>query len=210
MRNKKIENLKKNKIKIHSKHLFNTYYPSNPEKILYPKLHITKLDLANYYINVQEWILPYLVNRFLTIVRCPDGVQNVKKECFYQRHLNKDKTDIYSINGQTKINTAENYFYIKDISGLLSLVQLGVLEIHPWGCRIDKVEKPDLIIFDLDPGQDVEWKNIIEAAFFIKEKLTKLHLISFVKTTGGKGLHIVLPIKRRYSCSNFCKIFGNP
>ena len=179
------------------------YALSNPDKILYPEQKITKLDLANYYKQVQTWILPYITNRFLTIVRCPEGVQ---KDCFYQRHLNESNiANIYSLHQTTK---TEKYLYIKDKLGLMALVQLGVLEIHPWGCRIDSIEKPDLIIFDLDPGPEVGWRKVIEAAFFVKENLAQLNLTSFVKTTGGKGLHILIPIKRQYSW-NKVKIFAH-
>lgn len=90
------------------------------------------------------------------------------------------------------------YIYIKDQLGLMALIQLGVLEIHPWGSRIDHIEKPDLITFDLDPGAGLEWEKIIETAYIVKETLEKMRLISFVKTTGSKGLHIVVPIKRQY------------
>jgi bifunctional non-homologous end joining protein LigD len=167
-------------------------YPlSNPDKILYPKQKITKLDLADYYEQIQTWILPYITQRFLTIVRCPEGT---KKACFYQRHLHANT--IENIYSRTK--KSEAYFYIKDQRGLIELIQLGVLEIHPWGSRIDSIEKPDIIIFDLDPGADVAWKKVIDAAFLVKENLAKLNLTSFVKTTGGKGLHVVIPIKRQY------------
>ncbi len=179
---------------------------SNPNKLLYPNLGITKLDLANYYARVHTWMLPYITKRFLTILRCPEGQ---KKECFYQRHLNEIKIEkLYSMNVQTKMNESESYFYIKDKLGILALVQLGVLEIHPWSCSIDSLEKPDLIIFDLDPGSGVEWKKVIDAALFVKENLAKLNLTSFVKTTGGKGLHIVIPIKRQYSWDTI-KIFAH-
>jgi bifunctional non-homologous end joining protein LigD len=178
---------------------------SHPDKILYPEQAITKLDLLNYYNIVHSLMLPVLINRPLTLLRCPQGRQ---KKCFYQRHLNGAKLPhLYAIKIPGKARHP-GFLYIKDKRGLFTLVQLGVLEIHTWGCRIDSIEKPDFIVFDLDPAPEVEWKKVIETAFLIKEKLSKLNLISFIKTTGGKGLHIVIPIKRQYSWDKI-KIFAH-
>ncbi len=180
---------------------------THPDKILYPEGKITKFDLADYYNQIQEWMLPYVVKRPLTLVRCPSGY---KKECFYQKHLNEhQQKDLYSIDIKENKKT-DQYPYVKDVTGLIALVQLGVLEIHMWGCHVDKIEKPDIVVFDLDPADDVPWKRVIEAAFFVKEELEKLNLVSFVKTTGGKGLHVVVPIKRLHDweyVSTFAKAF---
>jgi len=139
--------------------------------------------------------LPYVINRPLTLLRCPKGCD---QKCFFQKHLNESVPDaLYSVDIKEKQKT-EQYTYIKDVHGLIALVQLGVLEIHPWGSRIDHIEKPDVIIFDLDPAPEVEWKKVINAARFVKEQLENINLDSFVKTTGGKGLHVVVPIKRLY------------
>lgn len=166
---------------------------TNPNKILYPEQSITKTDIARYYTSIREWILPYLVNRPLTLVRCPNGYQN---QCFYQKHLDTDVKSIFPI---VITGDKEPFLYIKNYQGLMELVQLGTLEIHPWGSRIDNIERPDMMIFDLDPAPDVPWKKVIQAAYFVREQLEQLNLISFVKTTGGKGLHIYIPIKRQYS-----------
>ena len=169
---------------------------SNPEKILFPEQKITKSDLAEYYDAIHSWILPHIKNRPLTLVRCPQGIE---KKCFYQRHLTEISiSSIYTIDIQEKKNH-EPFIYIKDREGLLELVQLGVLEIHPWNIHIDKPNNPDVIIFDLDPAPDVEWNEVIQAARFVREQLENIGLISFVKTTGGKGLHITIPIKRLYT-----------
>lgn len=164
---------------------------THPERILYPKQKITKLDLLNYYKKVNKLILPHLINRPLTLKRCPDSVE---KACFYQRHIHGKSKNLYTI----KVN-GEQYFYIKDIEGLFELVQIGSLEIHPWGSTIKYIDQPDRIILDLDPDPKVPWKNVISAAKLIRKKLENLKLKSFVKTTGGKGLHIVIPIKPHYS-----------
>jgi bifunctional non-homologous end joining protein LigD len=179
---------------------------TNPDKMVYPAVGITKLDLLNYYRQIEKWILPYILKRPLTVVRCPEGQQ---KKCFYQRHFSQiEVKNIYSITLQDKTDNPAPYIYIKDKLGLMSLIQLGVLEIHPWGSRIDHIEKPDLITFDLDPGSNVEWKKVIETAYIVKETLEKMRLISFVKTTGSKGLHVVVPIKRQYSWDKV-KVFAH-
>ncbi len=172
-------------------------YPfTNPQKILYPVIKLTKQNLAQYYHRIANQMLPYVVNRPLTLVRCPQGQG---QKCFYQKHKNQiDLPGLYTINIKEKM-TSDSYFYIKNEEGLMALVQLDVLEIHLWGCHIKNIEKPDMITFDLDPGEEVEWKTVVETAFFIKENLEKINLTSFVKTTGGKGLHVVLPIKPQYS-----------
>jgi bifunctional non-homologous end joining protein LigD len=178
---------------------------SHPDKLLYPDVNITKLDLANYYNKISEWILPYITNRPLTLLRCPNGQ---KKKCFYQRHLMVKTENLHAITLTDKTHKREPYLYVKNKLGLMALIQLGVLEIHPWASQIDKLEKPDYITFDLDPGSDTEWKKLIETAFLIKEHLQKINLQSFVKTTGSKGLHVVVPIKRLYSWEKI-KVFAH-
>lgn len=169
---------------------------SNPERIMYPEQGITKRDLAEYYIAISDWILPYIADRPLTIVRCPQGR---KKDCFYQKHLNEAiPQGIFPIPIKEKEGAMSDYFYLKKQTGLLSLVQIGALEIHPWGARVDDVDKPDYMIFDLDPAPDVPWPKVVAHALYVKEQLETLQLKSFVKTTGGKGLHIIIPIKRHY------------
>lgn len=181
---------------------------THPDKILYAEDKITKLALMEYYENVQDWILPHIINRPLTLVRCPDGYQN----CFYQKHLPQHETSgLFGISIQEK-EKKETYIYIKNVKGLLSLVQMGTLEIHPWGSQIKRVEHPDIIIFDLDPAEDVPWKKIVSAAFEIKKHLAEFKLRSFIKTTGGKGLHVVIPIKPKYDweeIKNFAHVFAD-
>lgn len=167
----------------HAKPEKSAVHLSHPHKILYPGSGITKLDLANYYEHIADWILPYVVNRPLTLVRCPDNF----KDCFYQKHLNNAIPDnLYSV---------DDIIYIKNLSGLLSLVQMDTLEIHLWECTIKNMKQPDYITFDLDPAPDVKWQRLVETAFNIKKHLQEINLNSFIKTTGGKGLHIVVPIK---------------
>jgi len=167
---------------------------SNPDKVLYPEQGITKGDLAAYYQAVGPAMLPHVANRPITLVRCPTGRQ---KKCFYQRHAG---SGVPAELGQVDISGFEDsgaYLYIRDLAGLVALVQMGVLEVHPWGARVDKPERADRVIFDLDPGEGLGFADVIAGAQDVRQALTALGLASFVKTTGGKGLHVVVPIERR-------------
>jgi bifunctional non-homologous end joining protein LigD len=179
---------------------------THPEKILYPKTKTTKLDLIHYYEQIQDWILPYVINRPLSVLRCPEGYG---KTCFFQKHPHKHFSEhVYAIDIKTD---KEHYIYIKNIKGLLSLVQANVLEIHPWGSKIDNLEKPDQITFDLDPGPEVSWKTIVKSAYWIRDALHDINLDSFIKTSGRKGLHVVVPIARRLEwpdLKEFAKYFS--
>lgn len=168
---------------------------TSPQRIVYPEDKITKLELAEYYETIQEKILPYIINRPLTLVRCPDGYKNM---CFYQKHINKTTPpELHGILIKEK-ESKEECIYIKDFNGLMALTQISALEIHPWGSSNKDIEHPDMITFDLDPGPDLAWKKVVSAAFEIKDLLASINLRSFVKTTGGKGLHVVVPIKPKY------------
>ena len=167
---------------------------SHPDKVLFPDHELTKRDLANYYTQVADWILPHVVDRPLAIVRCPAGSG---KPCFFQKHPGEAPT-----NHLRKVNIAEEgepdyHVAIDDLAGLISLVQMGVLEIHVWGSRAGQLEKPDRLIFDLDPDPAVDWPQVIDAARAIRGLLEELGLTSFLKTTGGKGLHLVVPVQAR-------------
>jgi bifunctional non-homologous end joining protein LigD len=167
---------------------------SHPERIVYPEQGLTKLDLARYYEAIANWILPYVVNRPLTLVRCPQGRGH---HCFYQRHVTESTPQpLRGVTIEEKDGPAE-CVVLDDLAGLVTLVQMGVLEIHPWGSRADDPERPDRLVFDLDPGEGVAWKAVIEGAKRVRDKLEELGLESFVRTTGGKGLHVVVPLVRR-------------
>ncbi len=178
---------------------------SHPDKILYPNDGITKSDLALYYQQVAPWMLPHVANRLLSLVRCPEGSG---KPCFFQKHPSQG-TSPHLLQTLVKEKTKDEiYLAVKDLAGLVSLVQMGVLEIHIWGSHRENYEKPDQLIFDLDPDPAVDWPQVVAAAREIRLLLEELELTSFVKTTGGKGLHVVVPIRRGPSwaeAKTFCR-----
>jgi bifunctional non-homologous end joining protein LigD len=178
---------------------------TSPNKILYPEDGITKLELAAYYHDVAKWMLPHIINRPLVLVRCPEGRD---KECFFQKHPGKGTPDTLRQIPVRESSTVRNYVVVDDVAGLISLAQVGALEIHAGGSRADKLEQPDRLIFDLDPDPELSWKRVVAGARQVRQFLDELGLETFVKTTGGKGLHIVVPIARRLDWDQvkpFCK-----
>jgi DNA ligase D len=172
----------KNQKKSLWRRLMKNEWITHPDKILYPGDKISKGEIADYYVQIHEWILPHLLKRPLTLVRCPDGIDH---SCFFQKHAdNKNKS----------IHIHDTWIYIDNLEGLLNLIQMGTLEIHVWGCTLNNLEKPDRIIFDLDPDEGLSWATVKKAAVLVKKELESIGLQSFLKTTGGKGLHIVIPI----------------
>ncbi len=166
---------------------------SHPDRVLYPEQGITKLELARYYEAVAERMLPHVANRPLTLVRCPEGWQ----KCFYQKHIEENLPPAFRPIDIKERNSVGRYVMIDSLAGLIALVQMGVLEIHTWGSRGDRVELPDQITFDLDPDAGLAWERVVEAARKLRAKLGGLGFTCFVKTTGGKGLHVVVPLKPR-------------
>jgi bifunctional non-homologous end joining protein LigD len=167
---------------------------SHPDKILYPEQGVGKLALAQFYADIADRILPHLIHRPLTLLRCPDGRQG---ECFYQKHLKEAVPEALRTIPIREKGVTSRYLVIDDLPGLISLVQLGVLEIHPWGSRESDLEKPDLLTFDLDPGPGLGWPEMIEGARWLRRRLAELGLTAFLKTSGGKGLHLVVPLRPR-------------
>jgi bifunctional non-homologous end joining protein LigD len=162
--------------------------------VLWPGQGVTKLALARYYEAVAEWMLPHAARRALSLVRCPRGAN---APCFFQKHPGDQVPDVLGrIDIVEKQKTSE-YVYVESADALIALVQIGTLEIHGWGSRIDKLEHPDIMIFDLDPDPAVRWDGVVAAAYELRDRLEGLGLASWVKTTGGKGLHVVVPLGRR-------------
>ena len=167
---------------------------THPGKILDTESGLTKQMLADYYWAIAEHMLPYIADRPLSLVRCPEGST---KPCFYQKHvtpmLPKGIHTVMVVD--KKSGKPEPYITLDSQEALAGLAQMGVLEIHPWGSRNEDLEHPDRIIIDIDPDESLNWATVTEAAADVRARLKKLHLESFLKTTGGKGLHIVVPIK---------------
>jgi len=165
---------------------------TNPQRKLFPEENITKQDMADYYEAVKERAFPWLSNRPLTLVRCPEGRG---KPCFYQRHTKETEIPgIAPVDISVK-GGKETYFYLADPVGLRALVQSSTLELHGWQCKADDTEHPDRIIFDVDPSPEVTWTGVIKAAKKLKELLEKCGFETFPMSTGGKGLHVVVPLK---------------
>ncbi len=170
---------------------------SNPDRVLSPEQGLTKLDLARYYEAMAERILPHVAGRPLMVVRCPRGRD---KQCFYQKHAQPGLPEaIRSLDIREEGGKREPYVYIQDLEGLISLVQMGVLELHTWGARVDDVERPDRLTLDLDPDPELPWGRVVEAALLVRRRLAELGLEAWVKSTGGKGLHVAVPLRRRQS-----------
>ncbi|HWM91362.1 MAG TPA: DNA ligase D [Thermoanaerobaculia bacterium] len=167
---------------------------TNPDRVLYPEQGLTKRELALFYERIQAWILPHLENRPLTLVRCPSGQG---KQCFYQKHVNEQFPSSIKRVQVEEGGGAVPYGALDSPTGLISLVQMGVLELHIWGSHVDAIEKPDYIVFDLDPDEGLSWERVVEGTLKVRERLEGLGLRTFLKTTGGKGLHVCMPITRR-------------
>ena len=166
---------------------------SHPDKLLYPDDGITKRDLAEYYLKVADHMLPHVAGRPISLVRCPRGVGH---SCFFQRHAGEvDSPHLKPVKVPGR-GGGEPYISITDVAGLVSLVQMDALEIHVWGSQARTPLKPDRIVFDLDPAPDVKFAVVKEAARTLRGMLKELKLESFLKTTGGKGLHVVLPFEK--------------
>ena len=169
---------------------------SSPDKPDFPETGLTKLDLARYYESVAAWILPHLERRPLSLVRCPDGWS---LQCFYQKHADPSVHEAV-----TRVEVPENdgpatYFSASTGAALVGLVQWGVIEMHPWGARSPRLDRPDRLTFDFDPDESLPWHTLVAAVRQLRELLAELHLTAFLKTTGGKGLHVVLPIRATLS-----------
>jgi bifunctional non-homologous end joining protein LigD len=169
---------------------------THPDKVLYPDQGITKRDLAGYLAAVADRMLPHCADRLTSLVRCPEGSG---KKCFFQRHVGAGLTkELQRMAVRSKDGGSEEYLYIHDKRGLVAAAQMGVLELHIWGSHIEDVERPDRIVFDLDPDPSVDFAAVKTAAGDIRAALDALGLESFPLLTGGKGIHVVAPILRRH------------
>ena len=164
---------------------------THPERVLWEDDGLTKRDLAAYCEAVADWFLPQVAGRPLSLVRCPAGTG---KHCFFQKHSWAGLSDSIRRESVRDEGGEEEVLYVEDLSGLIALVQASVIEIHPWGATIADVDRPDRIVMDLDPGEGVAWAAVMEGARDVRARLAADGLASFLKTTGGKGLHVVVPL----------------
>ena len=165
---------------------------SNPERVIYPDADITKGQLADYYRAVAPLMLPWAANRPLSLVRCPQGRA---KKCFFQKHdAGTFGPHIHQIPIEEKRGEIEDYIYVADQAGLMTCVQMGTIEFHGWGSSVDDVEKPDRLVFDLDPDEGLSFDEVKRSAVDLKRYLADMGLQTFPLLTGGKGLHVVVPL----------------
>jgi bifunctional non-homologous end joining protein LigD len=169
---------------------------THPDKVLFPQQGITKRHLAEYLDLVSDRMLPYCAGRLISLVRCPEGRS---KKCFFQRHVGSGLPEaLESMEVQSKDGSSEQYLYLTGRPGLVATAQMGVLELHIWGSRIDDIERPDRIVFDLDPDPSVDFATVKASAMGVRDALDALGLRSFPLLTGGKGIHVVAPLMRRH------------
>ncbi len=158
---------------------------SNPNKILFPKSKIKKIDVVQYYEKVAPLILPHLNRRLLSVVRCHE---NIESEKFFKKHPTTEKEFV-----KTVCVGEDEYFYISNLKELVFQAQMGTLEFHTWGSTVKNLDKPDIMVFDLDPSEDVSLEKLRDGVRLLKDVLDGLKLKSYLKTSGGKGYHIVVP-----------------
>ncbi len=164
---------------------------TSPTKIIYPDIRVTKQEVADYYLAVMDHLLPEIAGRPLSIIRCPDGVG---KACFFQKHHTPGLEHVSLVRLKEEAGNNANYLVAHDAPGVMELVQLNGLEFHPWGSHADRPDIADRVIFDLDPGPNVPWSEVKAAAVHVRDLLKQAGLESFLRTTGGKGLHVVVPL----------------
>jgi len=170
---------------------------THPDKVLDAESHLTKQQLADYYWAIAPPMLPHIAGRPLSLVRCPEGTAH---PCFFQKHVNNTLPPGFESVPvrDRKTGKVEAYVTLSTPQALAGLAQLGVLEIHPWGSRNDDLEHPDRLVIDLDPDTAISWPTLAASAAEIRKQLKSLGLESLLKTTGGKGLHVVVPIQPEY------------
>jgi bifunctional non-homologous end joining protein LigD len=164
---------------------------SHPDRLVFPDPGLTKLDVAEYYAAVAGLMVPYLERRALTVIRCPDGIGS---ECFFQKHVTPSVPKaVAKVRVRGNRGAVTVYPVVDTAEALLAMVQNGAVEFHVWGSRAGAIETPDILVFDLDPAPDLEWRRVREAARALRSELEERGLESFVRTSGGKGLHVVVP-----------------
>ena len=167
---------------------------TNPGRLIFPEAKITKGDLAAYYNRIAPLILAWMANRPISLVRCPQGRA---KKCFFQKHdAGSFGAAVHHVPIREKDGSEEPYLYVIDTAGMIACVQMGTIEFHGWGSKVDDVERPDRLVFDLDPDEGLGFDAVVGAAFHVRKQLEELGLRTFPMVTGGKGIHIIAPLKR--------------
>lgn len=164
---------------------------THPERVLFPDSGITKQEVADYYRRVMDWFLPGIAHRPTSILRFPEGIG---EQGFFQKHPMRGMAHVGHVRLREESGTVDDYLCPEKASSVIGLVQFGAIEFHPWGSRADSLETPDYLVIDLDPGKGVGWADVIQAARLVRARLAEVGLQSFVRTTGGKGLHVVVPL----------------
>jgi bifunctional non-homologous end joining protein LigD len=164
---------------------------THPDRVVFPDDGITKQEVVDYYRAVMPWLLPPIADRPTSTIRCPGGIG---AQCFFQKHVMAGLEHVGTAKLKEETGAQAVYLYPRDEAGLIELVQFGAVEFHPWGSHVDAPDIADRVVFDLDPGEDVEWPRVVAAARMVRGLLDELGLRSFVRTTGGKGLHVVVPL----------------
>lgn len=165
---------------------------THPERIVFPDVNVTKGDVARYYAAAAPYLLREIKNRPISLLRCPSGTT---AECFFQRNVGFGLgPDVLPFDWHYK-GRSFKYIYVRDARGIMEMIQMGVLEIHPWGSTVDNVHNPDRVIFDFDPDPAVAFTEVRKAARELRARLKKRGLECFLKCTGGKGLHVIVPLK---------------
>jgi len=168
---------------------------SNPQRIIDERSGATKLQLAQYYLSVGDWLMPHLIQRPLSIVRTPDGVGG---ESFFQRHCGRLKMPHMRVLDKSLDPEHARLIQADSITAVVEAAQMGTVEFHTWNARSDRIDRPDRIVFDLDPDPELPWSSMIEATRLTLDLLGDLELNAFLKTSGGRGMHVVVPIDRRH------------
>jgi len=165
---------------------------THPDRVVFPADGITKLDVAEYYRQVMPWLLAGIGGRPLSVIRCPAGISG---ECFFQKHLKPGLKHVGSVSLKEESGSTGVYVYVDDANGAFELVQFNALEFHPWGATAADPARAQYLVFDLDPAPEIAWSRVVAAAIDVRDLLAKAGLKSFVRTTGGKGLHVVVPLR---------------
>jgi bifunctional non-homologous end joining protein LigD len=166
---------------------------THPDRVLFEAQGVTKRTLIEHYLSIADRMLPHIAKRPLSLVRCPRGSGG---ECFFQKHASEGFPEAFKKVRIREKSGTDDYLYISDVRGLIAAVQMGALELHVWGCKVDRIEKPDRLVFDFDPAEGVAFSKVREGAREMRERLKALGLDSYPLVTGGKGIHVVVPLRR--------------